>query len=58
MKNRQFLDGLIAASVAVAEETQDMKLADMQQQTWETICKIQARLLRLAAAEAERLENT
>ena len=55
--SRRYLDGLLAASVAVAEIIGPMKLGEMTDQTWEVINKIQGRLLFLAAAEAERLEK-
>jgi hypothetical protein len=55
--SREFLQGLLTASAAVAEVTSDILMKDMQEQTWQIINKINLRLLELATTEARRLEE-
>lgn len=53
-KPRRYLEGLLAANVAVAQIVGKLKMGDIQQQTWDITNEIQLRLLEMAAAEAER----
>jgi hypothetical protein len=53
--NRQYLQGILAATVAVSEVTGKLPLNGMGDDTWKVICSINERLLALAAAEAARL---
>ena len=55
--NRAYLQGLLAGTVAVAEVTGKIKIADMNDQTWRIVNAIHERLLAMAAAEAERLNE-
>ena len=53
MKPRRYLEGLLAANVAVAQIVGKLKMGEIQQQTWDITNEIQARLLEMAATEAE-----
>lgn len=55
--NRGYLQGLLAANIAVAEVTGKIKISDITDQTWTIVNEIQEKLLAAAAAEAERLEG-
>lgn len=54
-KPRRYLEGLLAANIAVAQIVGKLKMDDIQQQTWDITNEIQARLLEMAATEAEQL---
>lgn len=54
---RDYLQGLLAGTVAVAEVTGKIKIADMTDQTWKVVNEINERLLALASAEADRLDR-
>jgi hypothetical protein len=49
---KEFLDGLLTATVAVAEITGKLPLDEMPDQTWKLICSINKRLLELSLIEA------
>lgn len=55
--HRGYLQGLLAATVAVAEVTGRIKIADMTDQTWTLVNEIHKALMALSAAEAERLDR-
>jgi tellurite resistance protein len=55
MSNRQFLQGLIAAKVALAEVHGELEVKEMSDQTWILTCKLNKRLNELIKAEVEKL---
>lgn len=56
-RNRDLLNGILSAMVAVNEIVGPIKIKDMNDQTWNVVTKINARLAELAAAEAARLDD-
>jgi uncharacterized protein YaaR (DUF327 family) len=54
---RDYLQGILVATVAVAEVTGKIKIGDMTDQTWRVINEINEKLLSLAASEADRLDG-
>ncbi len=54
---RQFVEGVLAAQVAVAEVTSALPIGGMSQDTWNVICKINLRLCEIALATIEQIEK-
>lgn len=56
-KRPTYIDGVLAAQVALAEIVGPMKMADMDQPTWDLICKLNVRFCEMALDEIKRLDG-
>lgn len=58
MTHRAYVQGLLQASVVVAQAIGGIKIGELNEQTWNVVNGIQAELLRLAGEAAENVEKS
>lgn len=53
----RYLEGLLAAATEIAKVTGPVPISSISEDAWKLACRIQMRVLDLAAEEAKRLDD-